>query len=601
LARFRGAGSQPAAASQAALAVFCLLLASTAHAAEPYRNFKVAVYIRSYEVRQMKDPAWLETRWKVIDKELHVDKVYVETFRDDVIPDEQTLESVKAFFAKHGVQTAGGIATVRNERDHFRTFCYSDPADRQKLKEAVELAARHFDELILDDFFFTSCVTDSEIRAKGNRSWTDYRLALMTDVARNTVIGPARAVNPRIRLVIKYPNWYDHYQFSGYNLETEPKLFDGVYTGTETRDPVYNDQHLQQYESYEIVRFLDNVKPGGNGGGWVDPFNRQYLDRYAEQLSLTLFAKAPEITLFDFRQLIDPLPGAGAAPQFDTLMGRVAGYTFAQVDGVLGALGNPVGLKSYKPLQSSGEDFLVNYLGMLGIPIELTPVFPADAPTLLLTEQAKFDPAIVEKIKQQLTAGKNVVITSGLLHALQGRGIEDIAELEYTDHKALTHQFGARGEFHNSESDILIPEIRYPTNDAWETITCLAGGVGYPILLQSAYSKGTLYVLTIPDNFGDLYKLPTDTLNRIREVLTRDLFVRVEAPAQVSLFAYDNDSFILESFLPHAQQVRIVTDKRLASLRDLTTGQRVEGQPEGDRMVYRTFLQPHTYRVFTAH
>jgi len=580
--------------------VVFLLLAFTAHAAEPYRNFKVAVYIRSYEVRQMKDPAWLEARWKVIDKELHVDKVYIETFRDDVIPDDQTLESVKTFFAKHGVRTAGGIATVRNERDHFRSFCYSDPADRRKLKEVVELTARRFDEFILDDFFFTSCVTDSEIRAKGDRTWTDYRLALMTEVARDTVIGPARAVNPRIKVVIKYPNWYDHYQFSGYNLETEPKLFDGVYTGTETRDPIYNDQHLQQYESYEIVRFLDNVKPGGNGGGWVDPFNRQYLDRYAEQLSLTLFAKAPEITLFDFRQLIDPLPGAAATPQFDTLMGRTAGYTFAQVDGVLGALGNPVGLKSYKPLQSSGEDFLVNYLGMLGIPIELTPAFPADAPTLLLTEQAKFDPAIVGRIRQQLTAGKNVVITSGLLRALQGKGIEDIAELEYTDRKALTHQFGASGQYSNSESDILIPEIRYATNDAWETITCLASGVGYPILLQSAYSRGTLYVLIIPDNFGDLYKLPTDTLNRIREVLTKDLFVRVDAPAQMSLFAYDNDSFIVESFLAHAQQVRIVTDKRLASIRDLSTGQRLEGQPEGDRMVYRTFLQPHTYRVFTA-
>jgi len=580
----------------------CAAVALTAHAADAYRNFKVAVYIRSYEVRQMKDPAWLEARWNVIDRELHVDKVYIETFRDDVIPDEQTLESVKAFFAKHGVATAAGIATVRNERDHFRTFCYGDPAERQKLKEVVELAARHFDELILDDFFFTSCVTDSEIRAKGNRSWSDYRLALMTDVARNTVIGPARAVNPRIKLVIKYPNWYDHYQFSGYNLETEPKLFDGVYTGTETRDPVYNDQHLQQYEGYEVVRFLNNVKPGGNGGGWVDPFNRQYLDRYAEQLWLTLFAKAPEITLFDFRQLVDPIPGAGAtaAAQFDSQMGRVAGYTFQQLDGVLGALGNPVGLKSYKPLQSSGEDFLVNYLGMLGIPIELTPAFPADAPTLLLTEQARFDSAIVEKITKQLTAGKNVVITSGLLRALQGKGIEDIAELEYTDHKALTHQFGSWGQFSNSESDILIPEIRYPTNDAWETITCLANGVGYPILLQSAYSKGTLYVLTIPENFGDLYKLPTDTLNRIREVLTKDLFVRIEAPTQVSLFAYDNDSFIVESFLPHVQQVRIVTDKRLASIRDVATGQRLEGQPEGDKMVYRTFLQPHTYRVFAA-
>jgi predicted nucleic acid-binding Zn ribbon protein len=119
-------------------------------------------------------------------------------------------------------------------------------------------------------------------------------------------------------------------------------------------------------------------------------------------------------------------------------------------------------------------------------------------------------------------------------------------------------------------------------------------------LLEAAYSKGTLYVLTIPDNFGDLYRLPPETLTRIKEVVAKDLFVRVEAPAQVSLFAYDNNSFIVESFLPHAEQARLVLDKRLAAIRDLTTGQRFTGQAEGDHMVYRTFLQPHTYRVFVA-
>jgi len=581
-------------------AVIALIASSFAFGADAYRNFKVAVYARSYEVRQMKDTALLGARWKVIENELHVDKVYLETYRDDVIPDEQTLEAAKAFFAKRGIQTAGGIAAVRNERDHFRTFCYADPAERKKLRDVVEYTAKHFDEIILDDFFFTSCVNDGEIRARGNRSWTQYRLDLMAEVARDVVVGPARAVNPKVKMVIKYPNWYDHYQFSGYNLEAEPKLFDGVYTGTETRDPVYNDQHLQPYQGYEIVRFLENVKPGANLGGWVDPPNRPYLDRYAEQLWLTLFAKAPEITLFDFRQLIDPVLDADGMQKPDTLTGRIAGYTFEQVDGYLGALGKPIGVPAYKPLQSSGEDFLVNYLGMMGIPIELTPSFPASAPTILLTEQAKFDPAIVEKIRQQLTAGRNVVITSGLLRALQGKGIEDIAEIEYTDKKAVTHEFGSRWQYYKSDSDIVIPEIRYPTNDAWETITCLSSGIGYPILLESAYSKGMLYVLTIPDNFGDLYKLPEEVLTRLKEVVAKDLFVRVEAPAQVSLFAYDNHGFIVESFLPHFQPVRLVLDKRFTAIRDLSNGQRMQGQPEGDRMVYRTFVLPHTYRVFTA-
>ena len=59
-------------------------------------------------------------------------------------------------------------------------------------------------------------------------------------------------------MVVKYPNWYEHFQGSGFNLEHGPMIFDGIYTGTETRDPVITDQHLQQYESYQIIRYFEN-------------------------------------------------------------------------------------------------------------------------------------------------------------------------------------------------------------------------------------------------------------------------------------------------------------------------------------------------------
>ncbi|MGA2799432.1 MAG: hypothetical protein ABSE63_17760, partial [Thermoguttaceae bacterium] len=507
-----------------------------------------------------------------------------------------------------GIKTAGGIATVRNERNHFQSFCYTTPEDRQKLKEIVEFTARHFDEIILDDFFFTSCKCESCIKAKGERTWTQFRLALMEEVSRNLVIQPAKAINPKVKLVIKYPNWYEHYQGLGYNLEAEPKLFDGIYTGTETRDPVFSQQHLQQYQSYLIVRYLDNVKPGGNGGGWVDPFSRQYLDRYAEQLWLTLFAKVPEITLFSFGQLIEPVRQDDGTSVPDTLVGRTAGFVFDQADGFLGKLGKPLGVMSYKPYHSSGEDFLHNYMGMLGIPIELTPEFPADAKMIFLAESARFDPAIVQKIKGQLIAGKNVVITSGLLKALQGKGIEDIVELCAGDKKVLSKEFWRRTNVYRSEKEILFPQIEYITNDAWDLLSCMAQGNGYPLLLEADYAKGILYVLTIPDNFADLYALPTEVLTVIKEVITRDLPVRVEGPSGVSLFVYDNDTFIVESFLPNSVEVKIVVNRGITALNDLMggrgfggpAGRGMTGQPRGDKVVFETVIAPHTYRVFSA-
>jgi hypothetical protein len=577
-----------------------LLAVSTAFAGgNNYKTFDVAIYSRVYETKQMKDPAWLESHWEAISRNMKVDKIYLETHRDMVVVDQETLDQAKKFFISKGVKVSGGITVTINERNLFETYCYSDPTLRQKLKEVVEFTARNFDEIILDDFFFTDCKSDSEIQAKGSRSWTAYRLALMDEAGRNLVVNPAKAVNPKVKVIIKYPNWYDHFQYLGFNLETEPRYFDKIYTGTETRDPVTGNQHLQQYHGYSIFRYFENIKPGGNAGGWVDQGGMRIPGRYAEQLWITLFAKAPEITLFNIGSLYQP----AATP--DSAAAHIAGDVFAKVDGFLGQLGKPQGVKVYRPPNSSGEDFLPSYLGMAGIPVDIVPEFPVDARTMFLTESAKYDRNIVSKIKSQLTTGANVVITSGLLKALQGKGIEDIVELEYTGQTVSTREFqGFRlGGANKAESDILIPQIRYATNDAWEIVSALTSATktsGTPILLSAKYSKGQLYVLTIPQAMGDLYSYPQGVWKAIRDVLTRDMYVHLDAPTRVSLFVYDNDRFIAESFQESPVEARIVTDKRITRLRDVLSGAELKGEPQGATTVFTMQLERASYRVFAG-
>lgn len=580
-----------------------------------YKNFTVAVYARAYEVREMADLQKLEATWNKITGQLKVGKIYLETHRDKIIVDEKTLAAAKKFFTSRGIQVAGGITYTMDERNHFETFCYSNPEHRLKAREIAEYTARHFDEFILDDFFFTSCKCDLCIKAKGDLSWTDYRLKLMTAAARELIIDPAKAVNPNVKVVVKYPNWYEHFQGLGFNLETEPGMFDGIYTGTETRDPVITAQHLQQYEGYLIFRYFENIAPGRNGGGWVDPGASLYIDRYAEQLWLTLFAKAPEITLFDYRQIQTAVrPELRASWQDANVIlpatyADAAGQTFEQVDQFVHKLGNPVGIKSYRPFHATGEDFLQNYLGMIGIPMDIQPTFPADSKNIILTESARFDPQIVQKIKERLQSGRNVMITSGLLRALQGKGIEDIVELRYTDRKALVNNFMTGwGPFVQSKDAILIPVIDYLTNDSWEDISAVSGSSGWPILHMAQYSKAYLYILTIPDNFSDLYRYPAEVLNRIRAIVTQDVPVRIEGPSQVSLFCYDNGTFIVESFLPEPVTVKVAVTGEVKGLTDMLSGESLTGTAGNNPFIwgrersackmFEIALKPHSYRVF---
>jgi hypothetical protein len=420
--------------------------------------------------------------------------------------------------------------------------------------------------------------------ARGNRGWTEHRLARMTEAGSTLVTGPAKRVNPKVKVIIKYPNWYGHFQALGFNLETGPQVFDGLYTGTETRDAVRAAQHLQPYHGYSIMRYFENLAPGRNGGGWVDPYGSTGYDRYAEQLWLTLFAKSgKQVALFDWSSITRPL--GRAAPNGAPAETAVAAAkrAFDAVDPVLGKLGKPVALRSYRPFHSVGEDHLQSFLGMIGLPMEIVPRFPDADPLVLLTEEAAADAKIVEKIEKHVRAGNTVVITSGLLRALQPRGIGRIAEIEVTSRVALVSQFLAgRGPVANAEKPVLIPQLQYRTNDSWELVSALDGDNGWPLLHDADYGKGHLFVLVVPENFAAFYDYPAAALNEIRRLLTTHLPVRLEAPSKVSLFAYDNGTFIVHNFRDQPVEATAV-----------------RGTGAGAKRIAMT-LPAHTWRAFNA-
>jgi len=547
--------------------------------ARSYRNFRAAIYVTVGDTKKLADESVFEKEFRRVSSQLKFDKVYIEAYRDHLVATDAELETVKREFQAKGIQTSGGITLAAGgSGGQFGTFDYENPADRAECERAVRLIARHFDEVILDDFFFYTSKSDADIAAKGNRSWTDYRVDKMREASRDLVLGPAKQVNPRVRVIIKYPNWYEHFHGLGYDLAQEAHMFDAIYTGTETRDPVITDQLLQQYESYEIFRYLSNVRPGANVGAWVDTYSIRVIDRYAEQVWDGLFAKAPEQMLFNWSAMADPRPATpGTRPwasqptSFKWPVAGASGWAAAAdealhvADSVLGQLGKPVGIASYRPPHGIGEDFLHNYIGNLGVPIELYPEYPAAAHTILLTQGAATDPAIIAKIKRSLEGGASVIVTSGFLEEMQGRGFRDLAEWQTTGHAISIDQyfvgFGAGNGTELKEpgktQPILFPEVRFYTNDSWGIIRGVAAAKGFPIVLMNHYSKGTLYLWNMPENFGDLYNLPQPMITRIKQYLFADLPLQIDAPDHVALFAYDNGAFIVENFRDDAVRVDV--------------------------------------------
>ena len=98
------------------------------------------------------------------------------------------------------------------------------------------------------------------------------------DGQRSCVV-PAKQVNPKVKVILKYPQWYDGFQDRGYIVDRETELFDKVWVGTELRDPNLDEWgHKQQYER---LLHLPLAQGRRGGEGWrrlVRPIRDQRCD-----------------------------------------------------------------------------------------------------------------------------------------------------------------------------------------------------------------------------------------------------------------------------------------------------------------------------------
>src|SRR5439155_21708818 len=139
-----------------AFALMCLVALGQSAEAAAYKNFRAAIYIPVNSTKRLADPAAFEREFARVSSQLKFDKVYIEAYRNRQFATDAELDAVKRQFQAKGIQTSGGITLAAGgwPGGQFGTFDYENPADRAECERAVRLIARHFDEVILDDFFF---------------------------------------------------------------------------------------------------------------------------------------------------------------------------------------------------------------------------------------------------------------------------------------------------------------------------------------------------------------------------------------------------------------------------------------------------------------
>ena len=356
----------------------------------------------------------------------------------------------------------------------------------------------------------------------------------MREVSENLVIGPAKRINPEVKITIKYPNWRESWHETGYIPEIQRKLFDFIYTGTETRNTAHTDQHLPRYLSYSLMRYMENVAPGRNGGGWFDTYSCWPMDCYLEQAYLTAFSRPEEITLFQWGDL------------FENRLVTPLSVQLSKIDRILNEAGNPVGTPVYLPFGSCGENHLEDHLGMQGAALEPVPDFPWEAPVIFLTAAAFADREIMEKLEQYLMQGGTAVVTSGFVREAPEEKWKRLSSIRLTGRKLSAERFQITDDpagYYEGKEPVQFDELQFCNNASWSFLNAGTGDSHSSILLMDTFGRGKLFTLAVPDVFADLSRIPVPAMDMVRRVLTSGrIYI---SGRNVSIFTYDNGVFVL--------------------------------------------------------
>ncbi|HWS00047.1 MAG TPA: hypothetical protein VN249_05485 [Prolixibacteraceae bacterium] len=519
-----------------------------------------------------------------------ITKVYLEVYRAGLVITPELLEKSSRFLKDNGFEVVGGIATVPGENFAMKqegplTWCnWQNKKTQDDFREVMKNSAPLFDTFVIDDFLCTADTSMESKNAKGARSWSVYRRALLTQLAEDVFIKPAKKANPAIKMIIKYPQWYDRFHLFGYDVETGPKLFDQVWVGTETRGQ-YTQRYgfVQPYEGFVNYRWIASLAGEKIGAAWFD-YGDCNADDFVEQAYQSVLSGARELVLFSMNEMVLGHPGLHLL--------RLKFEALANLSVAVSK--NPVmGTVAYKPAQSDagGDLYLMDGIGMFGVSLIPASQYPADARVILLPTQAAADRDILRKIEASLKNGTRIVMTAGFLaNSASGEKIAKLAGIKWP---VLIQPSESPEIFMgNNPVTLKIPlKLESPLIPDGSTalLEAKTGTGRIPFLLKNSASN--IYVLNVhtfsesdfaavgevllsPRQLG-LYELPKEWANTLRSAMQTGKLPVMDAPTRVAMQQLKDGSFVVHNYNQEAVTVKL---KLLAAngLKDRFTGKALE-------------------------
>jgi len=519
-------------------------------------------------------------------KDVGAEKAFLEVWRGGGQAPSETMRSVRDACLAAGLKVATGIMPVAGrdptlegtpDWDSDETMggnsrwgadiCYSKPHSLETLKTAMRAGAELFDEFIIDDALCTQCTCSHCRAARGDRDWFTFRQDTLVDVSREILVGACREVNPDIKMILKYPQWYDRLRNFGYDTARQPAEFDATWIGTETRDPDTPDfGFVPQYEAFFNTRWHGDAEPNLEGCWFdyieCDPF------MYAEQAYQSALGGMQNMTLFCYGESLFGGNGyllaalKAARPHLETVAERIEGV-------------EPTGLVTVRPHNPAPIDdgYIFDGMGMIGVPLVPKVEWPATPPkALLVTDHVATDPALTDKVAEVVEAGGTAFITaSALAQNDDDARLKELAGLASPGWSQSNHWFS--DAFRVGGTDVMSSEpveFRFDLRVTDAEVLAEAAGVAHhrderiPVVTRHEHpSAGAVVVLNIQgvcdrdyhmdENLNvpailQMQLLPAAVVNVIQEQVAAAIGGAFRSPARVSYHPFENGIAAVQNF-----------------------------------------------------
>jgi hypothetical protein len=486
-------------------------------------------------------------------------------------------------FRSMGIKVSGAMVPTGRHGPSV----YNNPEDMAALERRMRALAQVFDDIILDDWLFTTATDPKSVEDRGNQTWADYRTKLIIEQSKKYIIGPAKEVNPNVKVTIKYPNWYEGHRDNGYDVYHETRLFDQMAVGIETRNRMVHDQHIPIYSGYIFQKWWSSVDTKKWVGSWLDNYDmRGDSNDYVAQVWQAVLAQTPEIILWCAGQLYPTNPSSDVYAHFVGMLPE-----FDRVAGLLN--GEPRGVPIHLPYGSTGEYNIFAYLGMVGIPLTPVAKFPTESKNAIFTLHSISegslgrDTLLAEEMLDRLKNGKDVFVTWDLWRRLRRTEFRNAlmlvpgSEGTVTSDQFRLRQGWFRQELIKSDKPFTFPKIETTTWPYVRDVAVERDDYDYGVLFHVQYLSGNIYVLNMPDNSYDLLRLPASVLALVRRAFDDDLGVELNGPGGVAMYLFGDHQYVLYNMsddvapmtLRFTQKMPTKGWKNIVSSKDLETKQ----------------------------